>query len=152
MFEIILLSICASLADVPDVDLAPVDLVRDGEPVAVVVLPADAEPIAVYAADELVYHVEKASGATLKIVHEPLDQRPDVPAVYVGATQAARAAGIDPETLAVLDTNLALIDSAIGEVRLVLDRDGVAVESTHILTALYNKKLDVLLRATRLSS
>src|SRR5262249_10193722 len=41
-------------------------LVRDGKPVAVVVLPAEPFPVARLAAEELVYHVEKATGARLE--------------------------------------------------------------------------------------
>ena len=56
-------------------------------------------PIAAYAAKELVDHVERATGVRLTIVSE--EAVPEQPAkrVYVGATQAARQAGIDPDGL-----------------------------------------------------
>lgn len=79
-------------------------------------------------------------------------------AEYVRATEQL-AAGLDahrseiePATLAIFDRNLALIDDAIAEVRLALDRKGIDLTNSHILTALYNRKLDVLLQANRLSS
>ncbi|MDH3627009.1 MAG: zf-HC2 domain-containing protein [Acidobacteriota bacterium] len=79
-------------------------------------------------------------------------------AEYIRATESlaegleARRDEIEPETLAVLDKNLAVVDTAIAEVRLALGRDGVTFENSHILTALYNRKLDILLRASRLRS
>ena len=94
MYCLILLSALAPLTAASDVVL-----VEDGAAKAVVVLPANPEPIAVYAADELVYHIEKASGAKLDILREPLARDFDTPAVYIGATKAAHAAGIDPQSL-----------------------------------------------------
>lgn len=95
MHSMVLLGVYASLTVV-----SGVEFVQDGAPAAVIVLPANAEPIAVYAADELIYHVEKASSAKLYIVREPLKVPLDRPAVYIGATEAARVAGIDPQGLA----------------------------------------------------
>ena len=59
---------------------------------------------------------------------------------------------LEPDILAVLDTNLAQIDAAIAAVRLVLDPERADVKNHQILTALYDKKLQVLWRASRLSS
>ena len=79
-------------------------------------------------------------------------------AEYIRATEQlaegldARRDEIEPATMAVLDRNLILIDEAIAEVRLALDRDGLDIDNSHVLTALYNRKLDVLLQASRLSS
>ncbi|MDY0167728.1 MAG: DUF4838 domain-containing protein [Thermoguttaceae bacterium] len=78
---------------------AEVSLVRDGRATAVVVTADEPTPTAKYAAEELVRHVEKASGVRLAIVTES-----DVPAdaksrVYVGATGAARRHGIDIDGL-----------------------------------------------------
>jgi len=63
-----------------------------------------------------------------------------------------RRAELEPEILAVLEKNLAQIDAAIAEVRLTLDPDRADVENRQILTALYDKKLQILWRASRLSS
>ena len=76
---------------------ADVPIVRDGAPVAIVVLPANATPAVRYAAEELVHHVEKATGAKLEIACE-CDSMPDV-AIYLGDTEAARAAGIKASEL-----------------------------------------------------
>jgi hypothetical protein len=91
------LALLAFVTAGPGADGVP--LVRDGNPLAVIVLPADPSPVARLAAEELAYHVGKASGAKLEIRHEPLTGGASSPAVYVGATQAARAAGIDPGAL-----------------------------------------------------
>jgi hypothetical protein len=66
---------------------------------AVVVTADEPAPIAEYAARELVHHVELATGVRLAVARES-----DIPAqpagrVYVGATTAARKAGIDPDAL-----------------------------------------------------
>ena len=79
MDPIVFLSVCALL--VPD---SAVPLVDDGVPVAVIALPANAKPIAAYAAAELAYHIEKASGARLDILNEPLAQSLDRPTIYKG--------------------------------------------------------------------
>ncbi len=59
---------------------------------------------------------------------------------------------IPPEMLAVLDENVRLIDSAIAEVRLAMDLHGPDRGGGHTLTALYNKKLQLLWQASRLWS
>ncbi len=63
-----------------------------------------------------------------------------------------RRGEMEPEVLAVLEKNLAQIDTAIAEVRLTLDPDRVDLENRQMLTALYDKKLQILWRASRLSS
>ena len=105
MYSIVLLSVCLPLMAV-----SGVALVEDGAPVAAIVLPAKAEPIAAYAADELAYHIEKASGARLDILNEPLAQPLNRPAVYIGATKAAQDAGIDPHGLASEEAVLRTLD------------------------------------------
>ncbi len=70
------------------------DLVRDGRPVAVIVLPDKPLPCVKAAADELVHHVRKASGAVLEVV--PEKQAPKTgAALFLGATEAAHAAGLE---------------------------------------------------------
>lgn len=82
----------------------------------------------------------------------------DAEAEYVRATNMLaqrleeRRAEFEPDILAVLDRNLAQIDAAIAEVRLTLDPGRTDIESRQILTALYDKKLQILWRASRLSS
>ncbi len=75
-------------------------IVEDGEARAVVVIPSDAYPIAEYAAEELVRHVEKATGVALSVVDE--GNIPEEPAgrVFVGSTAQAGEAGIDVSALA----------------------------------------------------
>ncbi len=70
-------------------------IVEDGEAKAVVIIPADAYPIAEYAAEELVTHIEKATGVALPIA--PESDIPDEPAnrVFIGTTANAAGAGID---------------------------------------------------------
>ena len=49
---------------------AGVELVRDGKPLASIIIPAEPLPVESYAARELQYHVESATGAELPIIAE----------------------------------------------------------------------------------
>lgn len=95
------LSICAD-ARIADADTGSLVLVKSGEARSVVVTADEPSPVAEYAAEELVAHIEKATGARLEIARES-----DVPAddprvrVYVGATDAARQVRLYP--IALLD-------------------------------------------------
>ena len=80
-------------------------LVAIGEaaPVAEIVIPAQADRIAHYAADELKYHLEKATGGSVEIVEEASHSSAPAaraPVFYVGGTKAAKRAGIDKASLA----------------------------------------------------
>lgn len=86
------LAAAAARADVP--------VVVHGKPAAVIVLAENPTSVSRYAADELVAHLARATGATLAIVREGAEPA-DVPnRIYLGATRAAQAAGIDVAHLA----------------------------------------------------
>lgn len=74
-------------------------LVVDGQAGAVVVLPVAPSSVAKYAAEELVYHVEKATGAKLTVVEEGREPNGPLARVYIGPTAAAARAGIDAKAL-----------------------------------------------------
>lgn len=74
-------------------------IVEQGNSQAVVVTGTDPSPVAEYAVEELVDHIEKATGNRLPIASES-----DIPEEYsrrlfVGDTEEARAEGITPEEL-----------------------------------------------------
>ena len=76
-----------------------IELVKQGQPTGVIVIGEPALPSVERAAWELQYHVKEASGATLEIVREnklPSAQRN---CVYLGTTQAAQRARINPADL-----------------------------------------------------
>jgi hypothetical protein len=77
---------------------AQVDLVRAGQPAATIVIPAQPSPAVRLAAEELVYHVAKASGLKLAVVSESAAPRAGS-RIYLGDTEAARAAGIQAAKL-----------------------------------------------------
>jgi len=87
-----------------------------------------------------------------------LDDFRDAETQYIRATNELaqrleeRRADLEPNVLAVLDSNLAQIDAAIAEVRLALDPERSDMQNRQMLTALYDKKLQLLWRASRLSS
>jgi hypothetical protein len=72
-------------------------LVDEGKPSAVIVIPDAPLPVEKFAAEELQYHVLRASGAELSIVAE--SEMPDGPVVILGACAATAAAGILPDEL-----------------------------------------------------
>jgi len=90
---------CAFLLPAVMCEGMEVKIVADGEPMAVVVTAEEPTPVAQYAAEELVYHVETATGMKLQIVTE--NAIPGEPAgrIYIGNCEAARAAGIEPAKL-----------------------------------------------------
>ena len=65
---------------------------RDGR--AVIVIPARPSAVVRYAADELVYHVEKATGVRLAVVSESAATGDPAVRVYIGPCAAARKAGL----------------------------------------------------------
>lgn len=75
------------------------EIVLNRTPSAVVVIPDNAKATVKYAADELVYHVEKATGAKLPVVAESAVKSTDKTRIYLGETHAARAANIIPSQL-----------------------------------------------------
>lgn len=79
---------------------ATVPVVVDGRAQAVVVTADEPTPIARYAAEELVYHIERATGVRLSVLTEGATPAVRLSSViYVGPCAAARAAGIDETAL-----------------------------------------------------
>jgi hypothetical protein len=95
---------CILLSAADASDAVPVVSDIDSEPsgraIATVVLPAEAEPIAQYAAEELMWHVERATGVKLPVVFEPAVPASAKTRIYIGSTRAAAEAGIKVESLA----------------------------------------------------
>jgi len=63
-----------------------------------------------------------------------------------------RKAGLAPETVEVVERNLQIIDAAIAEVKTALDADPADSRNGEFLTALQRQKIQLLRRASRLSS
>jgi hypothetical protein len=87
-------------------------LVKNGTARAVVVVPDHPEPSVTYAAEELVTHVAKASGARLAVVHESEPRDQSATPIFLGDTRAARALGIDADRLPVETFVLRTTDTA----------------------------------------
>ena len=90
------------------VQAASVELVEDGQPRAVVVLPAEPEADEQLAADELVLHLRKMSGAELGIVSATAELPDKLLPIYVGGAANAdldrrtREQGDDPSSFALV--------------------------------------------------
>lgn len=78
---------------------AQVSLVRDGEANAVLLRADEPSLVVRYAIEELVWHVRKATGVTLKVMPESEEPVEVHTRIYIGQTDAARRNGIDPERL-----------------------------------------------------
>jgi len=90
---------CLAATCISTTTFGQVSIVRDGEVHAVVVTAAEPSEVAAYAVEELVGHVEEATGRRLPVAIET-----EIPAAYhsrifVGATQAALQNGIDADRL-----------------------------------------------------
>ena len=79
---------------------ADVPLITDGKPVAVIVTANHPGPVAQYAAEELVLHIEKATGVRLPVVTESAAPNETTSRIFVGNSNAVRAVGIDVSKLA----------------------------------------------------
>lgn len=71
-------------------------LVGEGRPGSVIVLPDQPTPVVLYAAKELQYHIQQASGATLPILREDEFQGNGA-AIFLGPTQALKRSGLAPD-------------------------------------------------------
>jgi anti-sigma factor RsiW len=77
---------------------------------------------------------------------------------YLRATEQLMAAleerrgELSPETAAVVEQNLEIIDTAIAEVKKALDEDPADARNGQFLNALHRQKIQLLWRASRLSS
>jgi hypothetical protein len=86
------------VAILPMAEAHGVELVREGKPVATIVVPAKPLEVESYAAQEFQYHIEASTGARLPILHEDTDSATG-PKLYLGATRAAATAGLDASPL-----------------------------------------------------
>ncbi|MBN1674424.1 MAG: DUF4838 domain-containing protein [Kiritimatiellae bacterium] len=75
------------------------DLVRDGRPCAVVVLPAGHNAMTEQAADYLNRYLSQMTGTNLNVVREDAAEARSGPRVFLGDTKAARAIGLEPGAL-----------------------------------------------------
>ncbi len=78
---------------------AQVSLVRDGKARAIIVTSDEPAETARYAAEELISHLKKATGVTLKVVSESETPTEPHTRVYIGETETGIHNGIDPSCL-----------------------------------------------------
>jgi anti-sigma factor RsiW len=102
--------------------------------------------------------VPRPSGDTVAARFEASNPYRAAEEEYLAATRQLlavieeRREHLSPETLAVLDRNLAIIDKAIHEVRAALAADPGDPGSELVLNAMYQQKIELLRRVSRLSS
>jgi len=75
-------------------DVIAVDIVRNGQAVAVILLPDNPYPVESYAAKELQYHIRQSTGASLDILPESQQVYSKDPTIVIGHCQRTRRAGI----------------------------------------------------------
>jgi len=76
----------------------------------------------------------------------------DAAAATLLETLQQRKGRLQPETLAAVEANLAVIDRALAEVRQALVQDPSSPELSRMLVATHRKKVDVLRRVLKLST
>ena len=97
----LLLLLVATLPALSSAEPTGIPIVRDGRAVAVIVTADQPTAVERYAAQELIAHVKKATGADLPLAAESIVSAGNATArVYLGNTRAARATGIDVTQLA----------------------------------------------------
>ncbi len=102
--------------------------------------------------------VADPSGTALPAGYERSATIDDQVREYVEAAELLQASirergtQLSPETQAVLEKNLAIIDQAIAEVRGVLESDPADRGNALMLQAMHQQKVELLRRVTRLSS
>ena len=70
-------------------------IVEDGKAKSVIIIPQNPTKVVKYAAEELQYHVTKATGASLNIIKENEQMPENINKIYVGPTKASLDTGID---------------------------------------------------------
>lgn len=115
------LILCLTAAG-PIIPSAGMDIVRDGQANAIIVTPTNALPVVEFAAQELRWHVEKASGAKLTIVAEDRVEPSQTSRIYLGECAATRKIGIDPSKFPV-NTGIVRVE---GDSMFLVGRDGKA--------------------------
>ena len=100
-----------------------VSIVRDGQARAVVVTAARPSPVAAYAVDELVSHIEKATGCRLPVAIENDIPQGYASRIFVGVTEAALDQGIDPDSLEIEDFVLRAVDADLYIIGKEMDPD-----------------------------
>jgi hypothetical protein len=82
------------------IDGSHMAIVSKGKAQALVVIPDDAQPIAKYAARELVAHITKATGVVLEIMEASMAPIDTMGRIYVGDTRQATSLDIRADLLA----------------------------------------------------
>ena len=70
------------------------ELTRNGEAAAAIVIPSDASPVAVYAAEELRYHIRQAAGCDIPILRDSVHTG-ETDTIQIGPTRSALKEGLD---------------------------------------------------------
>ena len=102
--------------------------------------------------------VGEASGTALPAAYEESTTIDDQVREYVEAAELLQASirerktQLSPQTLVVLEKNLAIIDQAIAEVRGVLESDPADRGNALMLQAMHHQRVELLRRVSRLSS
>lgn len=87
-----------------------------------------------------------------KVEFEAAETEYEEAAAHLLELVEARGDELSPETRAIIEDNLRIIDEAIDQVREALDAEPDDTRNGHILNALYRQKVEFLWRVSRLSS
>jgi len=113
--------------------------------------PAKVRTVEIPAASPRASLVSGTTGISDPVLAEAERQYEAAAQALLEALQQRRAL-LQPETLAVVEANIDVIDRALAEVRLALVQDPKNPELTRMLVATHRKKVDVLSRVVKLST
>ncbi|HCU38687.1 MAG TPA: hypothetical protein DGT21_25710 [Armatimonadetes bacterium] len=126
------------------------EIVTDGRAVAAVVIPDEPLPVVQFAAEELVYHVKRATGAELAVVAESA-MPADAPVIVLGGCRASAEAGLgfdgtDPNawTIRLTDDRLYMLgDDSDGPAAWILHGNRTRVGTLFAVYSFLEQRLDV---------
>lgn len=77
-----------------------IEIVKNGEPRAILVIPSNAQSVVQFSAEEIVEYLQQASGARIPVFHENQDLPETIRTrIFLGPTKAASKAGFDVGTM-----------------------------------------------------
>ncbi|HOL22938.1 MAG TPA: hypothetical protein PLQ41_08835, partial [bacterium] len=85
------------LKSLTEQDTSPLEIVKDGKPIAVIVTAPSPTKIVQYAVKELNEHLSLATGSSLPVVRDA--ENISGPSIHIGATRLAAQFGLSPEIL-----------------------------------------------------
>lgn len=113
---------------------------------------ADSSPIAAGAADTPAAPVAQTAATTALAAFRPAEAEYQTTVSALEAELAVRRESLAPETIEVIERNLAIIDEAIAEATAALEADPSSMELSRHLSGIYRQKVSLLGSAVKIAT